>query len=400
VKKGIHAAIFFFFMLVFLTGHIYAGDTTLRALTHSINFYYNPGLILPTNDFVRGENPMGKPYIHYQSFNLQYGIQTDGRKLWQQLYGYPVWGFGAYTAYFPGDHELGYPLAFYTYMEAPFKRWKKWSINYELNLGMSFNWKSHYYMENGYRYPISSFMTFFFDFGINTQVQLSKHLDMYLGLNFTHFCNGSIKLPNYGINLLGIRVGVNYIFNERPQYLKTEHPHFEKEWEWLITFSPSLKQVGFQYVNTKGDTAVTVFNYGIVTVSSGVNKQLSRMIKVGAGIDMSYNNAFGADTIMLNGTPEKAEASFGKKFLIGTYPSFELVVNDLTILVQLGFYIYKPKIEMNNTYTSYQRIGLRYYFQKRLILGINVRAYSFSKADFVELNIGYSIKWKKNITNY
>ena len=105
----------------------------------SIAITYQAGKLLPSNEFVKGENAAGKPIDYYQSFSFQFAIETDGRELWQQLYNYPTWGFGLYTFDFFNTDELGNPGAFYGFFNAPFVRFKKWSINYSIGSGMSFN---------------------------------------------------------------------------------------------------------------------------------------------------------------------------------------------------------------------------------------------------------------------
>ncbi len=97
-----------------------------------------------------------------------------------------------------------------------------------------------------------------------------------------------------------------------------------------------------------------------------------------------------------NGSVQKAPATFKDKFLIGVFPSFELVFNKLSMNLQPGFYIYRQEVENVDTPTTYQRIGLRYYLGKHFITGVNIRAYNFSKADFIEFNFGYSLRWLKS----
>jgi len=53
-------------------------------------------------------------------------------------------------------------------------------------------------------------------------------------------------------------------------------------------------------------------------------------------------------------------------------------------------------VEGSEAPTTYQRIGVKYHFWDHLVLGINIRAVNFSKADFIEWNIGYRIKWQKS----
>jgi hypothetical protein len=387
-------------LIVLHTGSILAeeviSEDTIR-FRKSLGFYYQFGQVVPTHGFVKGENPNNEPYSWYHAASLKYSIHTDGRKLWQQLYAYPVWGMGFYGAYFVGDNdELGNPLAAYMFIDLPVKRWKKWTIDYEMGFGLAFNWNRHDLLENNYYYPIGSKSTVFIDGGINATWAVSKHVDLSAGITYTHFSNGAVRLPNLGVNMLGARVEVRYLFKERPTFFRRDVPKYNKEWEWLALLAPSMRQVGFEYITDQGDTAAAAFDYGVISLGTGFNRQLSHKIKVGAGADISYNAAYGADTVMVNGTPEKAPFETKDKILLGLYPSFELVLGRLSMIAQPGFYVYQKQVEGFDTPRTYQRIGVKYHFFQNLIVGINIRAFNFSKADFIEWNIGYRIKWQKS----
>ncbi|MCF6317837.1 MAG: hypothetical protein L3J83_00935, partial [Proteobacteria bacterium] len=43
---------------------------------------------------------------------------------------------------------------------------------------------------------------------------------------------------------------------------------------------------------------------------------------------------------------------------------------------------------------SYQRLGIKYHVNKGLFFGINIRAYDFGIADYIEWNMGYRVKWR------
>jgi hypothetical protein len=55
---------------------------------------FQPGSVIPTNDFVRGQNFASDTIDGSTSFSLVLLKQTKGDKLWEQLYGYPVYGVG------------------------------------------------------------------------------------------------------------------------------------------------------------------------------------------------------------------------------------------------------------------------------------------------------------------
>ena len=377
---------------------LFAGDTTTvkKYYTKGVGVYYQYGNILHTHPFVRGENPSQKPYTHFQALSAKFYIHPDGRKQWQQLYAYPTWGFGIYKSFISNDEYLGNPAAIYAFINLPLKRWKKWSIGFETGFGLSFNWKTHNFAEDGYEYPIGSYSTVFFDGGFNSTFYLGKHFNLTAAITFTHFSNGTLKLPNYGFNMFAPRLELEYIFGGRPDLKKSYIEPYRKEWEWIIQLAPSMKQIGYYYQTSRGDTSGVTYNYGIVSISTGINRQISHKVKFGGGIDISYNTAYDADTVMVDGVPQKAPFNPGDKILVGIFPSFELVLSKLSFIVQPGYYIYRKKAEGDDVPKSYQRVGLKYVFWDHMVVGINIRAYNFSKADFIEWIIGYRLKWQKS----
>jgi len=395
--------------ILVLTVSTQAADTTIvkkNRYAKSLRLFYQAGSVLPTNSFVEGDNAAGEPIDYYQAVSLQYGIETDGRKLWQQLYGYPTWGFGFYSVNFFSPNELGTPSAIYTFINAPLiKRFKHWSINYEIGFGLTYNWKKFDFETNPFQYAIGSSNTVFIDAGLNADIMLGKRFNFTAGFTFTHFSNGATRVPNLGINLFAPRVGLKYMFKDRPEFIKVEVPKYNDDWEWIILFAASSKQMGFK-VTSNNDTSYVAETYGVFTLSTGINRQISHKIKFGLGIDMGYDGAYNSYiSYQNNETTEKLNAG-DNKFAFGAYGSFELVVNRLSVVIQPGWYIYRDDWQIPDTPAptgisyprrkpggSFQRIGLKYHVFENVFAGINVRAYDFSIADYIEWNIGYRIKW-------
>ena len=393
--------IFIVFLLLFSAGLFSQETDTLineSRYYKSLTVGYQYGKVIHTHAFVKGDNPNGTSYKNFQAFSAQYGINTDGRKLWQQLYGYPVWGFGIFKGYLLDDNGLlGNPTAIYTYFRAPFKRWNKWMLEYEIDFGIATNWNRHDIIEKGYYYPIGSYTTVIFAYNIGANFQIDKQLDLSARISLTHFSNGAIQLPNLGINLISPQVSLHYIFKKRPVFESREVPKYKDNWEWIILVAPAVKQIAADYNINDSTIAAKSFSYPVVTMSSTINRQFTHMIKFGAGIDITYNATYGAEIIMVDNEPQKGDPlPFTDQLLVGAYPSFELVVNDLSMVVQAGFYIYRKDIEDLESPYSYQRIGIKYHILKRMFLGINVRAYDFKKADFVEWVVGYRLRWRNN----
>lgn len=373
----------------------------------SLRFFYQAGKVLPTNNFLKGDNELGKPIDYYQAASLQYGITTDGRKLWQQIYGYPTWGFGFYGVNFFDPNELGNPSAIYAFINAPLiKRFKRWSINYEVGFGLTYNWKKFDLNTNPFQYAIGSSNTVFIDAGLNAEIMIGQRINLTAGFTFTHFSNGATRVPNLGINLVAPRIGIEYMFHDRPVFIKNEIPKYHNNWEYIILFAASSKQVAFQ-VTSNNDTSYVAETYGIFTLSSGINRQISHKVKFGAGLDIGYDGSYNSYIKYENNKTTNRENAGNNKIAVGFYGSFELVVNKLSVVIQPGWYIYREDWKIPDSATekgiayprrkpgtSYQRIGLKYHIFNNVFAGINVRAYNFSIADYIEWNVGYRLNWK------
>ena len=363
----------------------------------AIGLYYQAGMVLQAHGYEKGDNPTNTPLGLYQGLSAKYAIHTDGREQWQQLYAYPVWGFGFYAGFISNDKALGSPLAVYSFINLPIKRYRKWSIGYEVEFGVSFNWENHEPNEDQYYYPVGSNPTVFFDMGPTATIPLGKNFDLTTGLSFTHYSNGAIEMPNLGINAITAKVELQYIFKERPDFKSFEIPEYKREWEWVILLAPSMKQQNYTYTLDDDTTLRSVnFNYPILSLSTYVNRQISHKIKFGGGIDITYNEAYASEIMVEDNVPVKKPFDPIDKILIGIFPSFELVLNKLCFVAQPGYYIYRKKDESLELPSTYQRIGIKYHFLDHLVIGVNLRAYDFSRADFIEFLLGYRLKWQKS----
>ncbi len=386
-----------------------ANDTTTLKIKYrkSVNLYYQAGKVLPTNDFVKGQNASNQIIDYYQAFSVQYGVETDGSKIWQQNYSYPTWGFGFYTANFFNKTELGTPSALYGFFRAPFYRFNKWSINYDVGFGLTYNWNKYDQIDNPFQYAIGSSKTVFIDVGFGLEFYLGKHFCLLPAFSFTHFSNGATRVPNMGINLFSPRIGLKYIFNERPKFIVKDIPKYNSEWEYIALLTYASKQLAFDTTQVEGNEGYMAETYNIVTFSTGINRQISRKVKFGLGMDFGYDGAWNSYISYKNGVTESRNVENASKFNLGIYGAFELVIHKLSVIAQPGWYVYRSEWNVpdkdlstgdipprRKSEGSYQRLGIKYHIFDNLFAGINIRAYDFGIADYIEWNVGYRIKWR------
>ena len=99
------------------------------------------GWVLPTNDYVKGENDIYQPITRIYTLSLRYERQTDGSRPWHQLYNYPSYGLGLYIADFNVKNQLGNPITLYGFFNSYLIEKQKWSLKLETSLGLAFNWQ-------------------------------------------------------------------------------------------------------------------------------------------------------------------------------------------------------------------------------------------------------------------
>ncbi|MCF6182431.1 acyloxyacyl hydrolase [Lutibacter sp.] len=389
-----------YFIILYLLPFIVFSQTNKKPKnqifnTIAIQAGYQNGYVFATNDFIKGVNGENNRINAFQAFTLKFSKQTIGKNIWEQLFKYPNYGIGIYIADFYNPEEIGTPIALYGFFNAPFKRWNKLTFNYELGFGATFNWKSFNPITNQYNIAIGAGQSFLIDVGLNLQYNLTRKIDIKAGFSLTHFSNGALKKPNKGINTIGPKVSLKYNFDDRPILKKQEIPEYVKEYEWLISAFGGVKNVIFKDANIDVIEKYEGLNFPVFGLSTLINRQVSYKSKIGIGMSISYNGTLDAQVAVENNELEPVESPFINKIQISIYPSYELIINKVSIILQPAFYIYRKKLK-KQTPVFHQRIGIKYHFSNNLFAGITLRDYNFHVSDFIEWNIGYRIKWRKS----
>jgi len=384
-----------FLLLIILLSIKISAQTTNKDLPKysklfELEFSYQNGYIFPTNNFVRGNNAENEKINAFQTFSLKLIKQTIGKKIWEQLFNYPEYGLGIYLADFHNPEEIGLPIAFYGYFTAPFQRWEKFTLNYEAGFGVAFNW-NNYSPSNAYNNAIGAKYTVYINLGMKVEYQLLKRFSIGLGVSLTHFSNGRLKAPNYGLNTIAPKISVIYkLYKPKLQFIKQNVPAFNKKNELYLSAFFGLKNIIYDSLNIAVSEKYEGESYYVFGLSTLFNRQVSYKSKIGLGIDFSYDGSVNAQIAVDNGQLQINGGAFSDKLQVSIFPSYELVINKVSIIIQPSFYIYRKKLK-NQSPVFYQRVGLKYNFYKNFYVGLNLRAYQFHISDFIEWNIGYRI---------
>lgn len=355
--------------------------------------FYQQGFVLPSNDFVRGNNQKHAPISFFRTASVQIAKQTTGEKLWEQLYGFPRYGFGIYTAQFINSTELGQPVAVYGMFNLLLKQWTNLSLNLDFGAGYSFNWKS--FDENKYNIAMGARESAYVDAGPSLEYTFENGVLLDFGASVTHFSNGAMKKPNFGINTVAPKISLGYnLSGRRKNYNYQEIPEFQKKSEFLASFFTGWENEIFKSTDADSVTKYYGATYPVFGLSATFNRQISYKSKIGIGFMVDYFGAANPVISMQNGIFEHKYASFKEGFQLSIFPSYELVINKFSIVLQEGFYIYRAKYSFLRTPSVYQRLGFKYDLLKDFTLGANIRMYNYNTSHFIEWTLGYRFHLK------
>ncbi len=359
-----------------------------NSLQHSYGAFLQSGYVLPTNDFVRGENTDHQPINQVFAFSFRYTLHTGGERAWHQLYNYPIYGLGVYTAEFNLPNQLGSPIALYGFFSKDLISKSRWRLVGDYGLGIAMNWR-YFTPEHPERIAIGSAITCYIDASFVFKRELSSNADLGLGLSFTHFSNGAIAKPNKGLNLLTSRISVDY----KPKKLKPRTvqtlPIFTPHSVDMLTAFAGSHSVLTTLSPRSVDEPNSRRSYFVFGLDRRMLYRFSPKHALGLGFGLGYNQYVGTTYRIFDRKLEFYGINHAKRINVSAYLSYEYRINRLGIVIEPGIYLYKHK--QDNSRLMFQRIGLRYTCKNEMLLGINLRAAYFTVAKYIEFTLGYAI---------
>ncbi len=246
-----------FFFSLFITGVLFASekeqqDTIVikKKDPSFLSVNTSGGIVLPTNDYVKD----GKNLPVSTTLSLKYGFYSRGDRWEDVAYGMPYYGIGLYAGRFFNKKALGYPLSVFLFQGAEIRQLsRETALFYELDLGMSFNWKTYDAFDNPDNIALGSSVNVHVGANLYFQTSLSDRWDIHYGLSLSHFSNGAQQLPNKGLNIASPFIELVYNFNGTPPQAPQADlspPIPEERFDYDITFTSSTRQVWVDTVGT------------------------------------------------------------------------------------------------------------------------------------------------------
>lgn len=350
----------------------YQEDLKPKKYYHSLQLSLENGAML-SNDTEFGDQIVNSSY--YNGLDLRYGwSKLDPEETYNRVYRHPTLGIGWYASTFHSA-EVGKPHALYFYMTMPFA-WeaaRKWTFSYTGAFGLSYNFNPYDSINNPTNIFVGSYRNCYVHLGLNVNYQFNNRVSAFGSAGFKHFSNGSFKLPNYGINLVPVALGVRYKFIEE-EVRKPDAP-LEKfiphnQYNVMLAFGSKNYEIGDP-------------NYLKMTLGLNYLRQINYKYRVGVGMDFFY-----AAQSDLRNTSE--ESDFSKSFSYAVVGSWEWVITrKVFIPIGIGYYLHR-NVENGEKESHYERVGIRYRIKDHYNLGLTIKAHG-GVADMFEWTMVYTL---------
>lgn len=312
-----------------------------------------------------------------QAVKLSYIFSSNGNKQWHMAYNYPNAGI-SYTLMDLGQRSiLGYAHSVTPFMSIPlFNKGKKFSFDFYTAAGVALMPKTFHPVSNSQNTAISTHINTNIDLGLSASYHVNNNLIVNAGAHITHFSNGSIKKPNYGLNYTLLSLGIQYgNFNAKPKNHEEKKVRSEKH-RILLAILGSTKQA-------------VAFNDPNFCVASGSieysHKVWSPLFRVGGSLDFMYDNSH---SLILH-NHSIAYGSDWELAKLGMAVNAELILNRLSLILHFGGYYHNLSRKIKNQWV-YQRVGLRYRFTNGLWAHVALKTH-LNIADYIEFGLAFKL---------
>lgn len=312
---------------------------------------------------------------HPAGIILSYNRKTYGSKEWEALYNYP--DYGASFIYQDMNSEtLGKNYGLYAHYNFYFLNR---NIQFRVGQGIAYTTNAYDKEVNFRNNAYGS------DFLSSTYLMLNYHkenlfkgLGFKTGISLVHYSNANFRAPNTSTNTFALNAGFIYDLDggKEINYIpKSVTKKVKEPIKYNIVLRSGINE----------SDVIGTGQYGFVILSAYADKRLGRKSAIQLGTDVFFSN-FLKELIRFQATsfPEMDVSLDDDYKRVGVFLGHELFINRMSVITQLGYYVYYP---FDFEGKVYNRVGLKRYFGDKVFGAITLKSHG-AAAEAVEFGIG------------
>jgi hypothetical protein len=368
-----------------------------RRYVHRIGVEGRTDYVIPSNSFLRGNNMDGSHIRASYSAHLKYAFRYHSNTILDRIYGGAYQGIGVACFTFDRTRYIGAPFAAYLFQGARIAQLSpRLSLNYEWNFGISFGgWKPYDSVTNPANMVIGSKVNAYINASVCLEWMLSQQLDAVLGWNITHFSNGNTQIPNSGLNMTGLRMGLIYNFNRRNVAVagtlgQPVIPPFPRHLSYDLVLFGSWRRTG---LDVNGTMVASPDAYTVLGFSFQPMYNFGYKLRAGFSLDGVYDgsaNLSVEDQIVQEGQKGPIpivvdKPSLRRQMALGLSTRAEYVMPYFTVGLGMGVNVLQGGGDMNYLY---QTVALKMDVTRNTFLHIGYCVKDFHKPNHLMLGFG------------
>lgn len=321
---------------------------------------------------------------HFTAFEINLGSETYGKSHWEAMYDYPSIGISYWYSNLGNSEFVGKANALFPYISFPLMRREKYALNFRAGCGLGYL-TQHFDRLSNYKYlAIGSHLNAAVNLLFEIRCSPSPRTELSAGLALMHFSNGSLKTPNFGINIPTASLAFAYRLARKNEYISKDHLpeitgfEFDGHKNTELDISGSL---GMKELPAYGK------RFYVYALSGNAFKTISYKSKLGVGFDLTYDNSdlYIAEVkqvyIKHRGEIIKPAANLG----------YQLNLSRTSFIFNMGFYLGG---KVKSTADTYFKISTRVMLSQNIFTSLILKSH-FAQVDFIGLGLGYKIKFLK-----
>lgn len=300
--------------------------------------------------------------------------KTRAQKHWEQVWNNPRVGMALFMADLGNPGQLGWSAALYPYIRFKVAGSENVRLNYRLGAGVGFISKVFDEQDNYKNVMIGSHLNMVASMVGELEIDLTDRLRTSFGFGLTHYSNGAFKIPNLGINMPALSLGMNYTF-------KT------KIMNDGVVVEPPISKYGvtlFGFAGLKENYPVGSRKYGSYSLSADFYRRFGYRSRLVGTLDFFYNTSL-KPRMIEEGMNVKNEFEVMQQ---GIMISYQVLINRLAVILGNGIYL-NSKFKDDGLF--YHRIGVQYDVNDKWVARWTLKTHLF-RADHFEIGFGYRIK--------
>ncbi|MFI5164022.1 MAG: acyloxyacyl hydrolase [Bacteroidia bacterium] len=305
---------------------------------------------------------------------------TNGEKHWQKVYKNPEMGLGIFFAYTGNPQQLGDAIGIFPFLNFPLNPKRRFKLYLKVSDGLGLITKPFNINENHKNDVNSTYINAFIGLRLNSVFYPGKKIRMETGVGLTHLSNGAWAVPNYGMNIATINLGIGFLKKDYQVTNTTnqnQHDTTNSKVQVHKYFLTLTAAAGPNQTTPPGGKELG----GYMFSASGW-KNVSEKSRLGLGAETfyDYSNIVDATRSLAFDTNKPLNnLQVGLKF------GYEMVIGKIGLPLEMGGYVFS-KTTAGGPF--YHRIGIRYYINKHLIINSTLKT-QWVTAENLEFGLGY-----------